>query len=942
MLQKIKNISICLLLCTSFSYGQQTDLKLWYNKPAEKWTDALPIGNGRLGAMIYGGINEEHLQFNEETLWTGRPRDYQRNGANKYLDTIRKLLFEGKQKEAEALAEKKFMGLKDADDSLYVVQKKAWLKDARSPESIAAGLTNTVWETMSLPTLNGWETAGYEGIDGAAWFRNSFTLPETWKDKDLFVDLGRIRDVDYTYVNGQPIGSSEGISTKRHYKIPAAILKTGVNEITVQVINFFDKGGFTGIKTGRLFALYPAGDGFHDTLQLGSNWQYYFQYFQPPAFPQYEASYQPFGDVFFNFGKQGNITNYRRELDISNAVSTVSYTSNNIQFRREYFVSAPDQVLAMHFTASKPGSINLSSWFRSPHQKLSVKKIDDHTMALSVQVKNGALNGVSYMRVVAPAGKIIFTGDKVVIEGANEATFYLTAATNFVNYQDVSANAETKARQAVDALNGKKYADIKDAHVKEYQLYFNSFSVNFGRTKNALLPTDQRILQYTQSTDQGLLALYMQYARYLLISSSRSGTQPANLQGIWNDLLTPPWGSKYTSNINLQMNYWLADILNLSACNQPLFEMIKELAVTGKKTARAHYNADGWVLHHNTDLWRGTPPINAANHGIWPTGGAWLAQHIWDHYQFTKSEHFLRDYYPAMKEAAVFFTQFLVADPNTGRLISTPSNSPEHGGLVAGPTMDHQIIRELFKNCIAAAKQLKVDKDFSDILQKKYDSIAPNTIGSYGELQEWLKQQEDTTEHHRHVSHLWGVYPGTDITWKDTKMMNAARQSLLYRGDDGTGWSLAWKVNLWARFRDGNHAQKIVDLLLSPADDGTSEKGGVYKNLFDAHPPFQIDGNFGGAAGIAEMLVQSHEEYIEILPALPLALASGEVKGICARGGFVFNIKWKDHSLVSVEVLSRAGKKCFLKYGTFKTAFETVAGKRYQLNSKLKSLASKN
>lgn len=374
---------------------------------------------------------------------------------------------------------------------------------------------------------------------------------------------------------------------------------------------------------------------------------------------------------------------------------------------------------------------------------------------------------------------------------------------------------------------------------------------------------------------------------------------------------------------------------------QPLISMVKGLSIAGRQTAKINYDLPGWVLHHNTDIWLGTAPINAANHGIWVSGGAWLCHNMWEHYLFTHDENFLREQaYPAMKACAEFFNGFLINDPKTGYLISTPSNSPEHGGLVAGPAMDHQIIRDLFKNCIAAAKVLHTDAAFSKTLQAKYNRIAPNQIGKYGQLQEWMQDIDDTTDTHRHVSHLWGVYPGTDITWDNSpKLMDAAQQSFKYRGDDGTGWSLAWKVNLMARFKHADHALELVKKLLSVAENGSAkERGGVYHNLFDAHPPFQIDGNFGGAAGIAEMLLQSQQGYIDVLPALPAALPNGEIKGICARGGFVLNMKWQAGGLQQVTVTSKAGGKCRLKYAGTQTEFNTAPGKTYTLNGALKRL----
>ena len=436
-----------------------------------------------------------------------------------------------------------------------------------------------------------------------------------------------------------------------------------------------------------------------------------------------------------------------------------------------------------------------------------------------------------------------------------------------------------------------------------------------------------------EGKDPQFVALYMQYGRYLLISSSRPGTYPANLQGIWNDLLSPPWGSKYTTNINIQMNYWPAEVLNLSPLHSSLFKMIEELSESGKETAREYYNAPGWVLHHNTDLWRGTAPINASNHGIWVTGGAWFCDHLWERYQFTKNENFLKDTaYPIMKSASEFFNSFLIKDPETGYLISTPSNSPEQGGLVAGPTMDHQIIRTLFKNTIEAASILKKDLAFADLLKEKYAQIAPNKIGQFGQLQEWMQDVDDTANKHRHVSHLWAVYPGNEINWEHTpELMKAARQSLIYRGDAATGWSLGWKINLWARFKDGNHTYKLIQMLLSPAGKGA----GSYPNLFDAHPPFQIDGNFGGTAGIGEMLVQSQSGFIDLLPALPNALPEGFIKGIKARGGFELDFSWRNKQLQALTVRSVAGGKLNLKYKDKNISMPTDRNGVYIFNDQL-------
>lgn len=923
--RSIYRIFFCLGLGTAFLPIHAQDLRLWYRQPAQLWTEALPVGNGNLGAMIFGGVEEDHLQFNESTLWTGRPRSYQREDAGKYLDTIRQLLFAGRQADAEALAEKHFMGRKDPDEGQYAQAKAAWLKKVRSDTSLgASGVDTRSWKEMALPTVNGWETAGLEGVDGSVWFRNSFELPADWDEKDIDMPLGRIRDVDYTYVNGRLVGHAEGISTKRVYRIPAALLHKGRNEIAVQVINFDDKGGFTGLKSSEQ----PA------TLRLPTPWKYKIQDDAPPPLPKYEAEYQPFGDLYLHFPTTA-ATDYRRDLDLHTAIASVNYTDNGIHYTREYFASDPQHALVIHLNADRPGHINFHAALGSSHKGFSVRKIDDRTIALNMRVKDGALRGVAYLRVETLHGRVTLSGDSLAIHEADAATLYLTAATNFINYHDVSGQPDVICRQTIARLQRLEYATVRAAHIREYRSLFDPFSLELGPSSGE--PTDQRILHYSAAGDPGLIALYVQYARYLLISSSRPGaTYPANLQGIWSDELNPPWGSKYTTNINLEMNYWGAESLNLSGCSTPLFRLITSLSRTGQATAKAYYNAPGWVLHHNTDLWCGTPPINAANHGIWPTGGAWLCHQLWEHYCFTKDKNFLREYYPVIRASADFFAHFLVRDPRTGYLISTPSASPEHGGLVAGPTMDHQIIRDLFKNCIAAARLLHIDTTFCRVLEEKRARIAPDRIGRYGQLQEWLEDKDDTTDTHRHISHLWGVYPGTDITWATPELMKAARQSLLYRGDDGTGWSLAWKVNCWARFREGDHALRLVDKLLSSAA-GTQggERGGVYPNLFDAHPPFQIDGNFGGAAGIAEMLLQSQDNILDILPALPSALANGEVKGLCARGGFVLDLQWRQGKLTQIEVLSHAGGRCVLHYGDKKLVLETQPGKKYSLDGQL-------
>ncbi len=939
--KKLKYLLIALLITAN---ATAQDLKLWYKQPAIKWTEALPIGNGRIGAMVFGGVENDRIQFNEETLWSGEPRNYSRAGAYKYLDSIRNLLFAGKQKEAEALAEKEFMGLKS-----FEAEKTKWINTVSADKKFATeNFDDNKWKTMPVPSWDGWETVGFEALDGAVWLRTTFTLPDSWEEKDMIADFNRIRDYDFTYVNGVLVGSQQNAESRK-YTIAKNIVHKGKNTIAILVLNFSNKGGIYGYKdTTNHIGIYPV-DNSQEKISLNGQWKYFVVDDNPPPVGNYQADYQPFGDLNLQFTNSNVYTNYRRELNIENAIASTSYSSNNVNYKREYFVSAPNQTIVTHLTANKKASINFSTLLTSPHRNFTVTQLNSNTVVLSVKVRIGVLHGKSYLQIIKKGGSLTIENGKLIIENADEATIYLTAGTNYKNYKEVTANAVQPCISALKSIEGKTYEQIKTAHVNEYQKWFNTFSIKINGNKLAEslkvstkgedlegAATDERLSNFANGNDPSFAALYTQYGRYLLISSSRPGTRPANLQGIWNDMTNPPWGSKYTTNINAEMNYWPAELLNLSVMHEPLFQMIDELATTGKQTAKDHYNAQGWVLHHNTDLWRGTAPINAANHGIWVTGGAWLCQHLWEHYLFTQDKNFLKEKaYPIMKEAAIFFNSFLVKDITTGYLISTPSNSPEQGGLVAGPTMDHQIIRALFNNVVTASKILNTDIVFANTLNKKIKLIAPNKIGKYNQLQEWMQDKDDTTNKHRHISHLWGMYPGSEINYDDApQLMNAAKQSLLYRGDAATGWSLGWKINCWARFKDAEHTFTMIKMLLSPVKGGA----GSYLNLFDAHPPFQIDGNFGGAAGIGELLIQSHTKYIDILPALPKAFANGEVKGICARGGFVIDIKWSEGKLEKLEVVSKAGMPLLLRYNGKIIEIKTKRNKYYTFNEELNEI----
>lgn len=765
-IKKIILISVLAIIAVACTTEEQnSSLKLWYDEPAEAWTEALPVGNGRLGAMVYGTVAKEHIQFNEETLWTGEPHDYSHEGAHEYLAQIRELLFEGKQKEAEQLAMKEFMSV-----------------------------------------------------------------------------------------------------------------------------------------------------------------------------PLRQKAYQPFGDLFIEFPGHEDYYNYSRELDIETAICRTSYFSDGAKFLREVFVSHPDQVIVVRLETDRKNSLDFTLGLDADHEEKSISTREDE-QSLKVAVKDGALFGKAEMKITTD-GEMSNSDSTISVTNASEAIIYLSASTNYVNYKDVGKDPESELHEVFTGIKKKTYESILEDHIKDYQSLFNRFDLNLGESLRDSLPTDERLRMFWEDpVDPAFVAFYVQYGRYLLIASSREGTHPANLQGIWNDRLKPPWDSKYTTNANAGMNYWPAEITNLSECHEPLIRLVEECAETGIVTANEHYNCSGWVLHHNTDIWRGTAPINASNHGIWLGGSGWLSHHLWEHYLFTLDEEYLtREAYPVMRGAAQFYSEFLIEDPKTGWLVSVPSNSPEIGGLVVGPTMDHQIIRSLFRVCIEATEILGIDQEFAAHLKELIPKIAPNQIGQYGQLQEWMEDKDDPENHHRHVSHLWGLHPGNEINQEDTPgLIEAAKQSLILRGDEGTGWSLAWKINYWAKLLDGNHSYELIKMLFRPVESNSSNnrQGGSYINLFDAHPPFQIDGNFGGAAGIVELLIQSHLGKINLLPALPDAFPDGSISGVCARGGFDLSFSWENGELTNVKVFSKAGKVCVLTYGGKKIEFETTMGESYAFNGEL-------
>jgi len=612
----------------------------------------------------------------------------------------------------------------------------------------------------------------------------------------------------------------------------------------------------------------------------------------------------------------------------------------------------------MQVESSKNGSLNFSAGLDSPHSNYTVTVDGDEIILRGTAnnyPKEAGMDGYPYpeskitfearLKIINEGGGIIQDEKTIKVTNAKSVTMYLVAATSFVNYNDISANPTERCKSYLINLEGKSYETLKADHIADYQKLFKRVNLDLGSSEISNRPTNERLISFKTDEDPSLVSLLYQYGRYLLISSSRPGTQPANLQGIWNNRIAPPWDSKYTININTEMNYWPAEITNLGECTEPLIKMVEDLAVTGKNTAKEHYNMNGWVTHHNTDLWRGAAPINNANHGLWPSGGAWLSQHLWWHYQFSGDVEYLKKTaYPVLKEAATFFAEYLVPDPkNPEWLVSGPSNSPELGGLVMAPTMDHQIIRELLANTIEAAEILGVDADFVSMLKEKRAKIAPNQIGQHGQLQEWLMDKDDPKEQHRHVSHLWGLHPGSEIHPLTTPdLAEACKVTLSHRGDGGTGWSRAWKINFWARLLDGDHSFLLLKNLMVPSISIATDmrdKGGLYMNLFDAHPPFQIDGNFGATSGITEMLLQSHlrdengDFYQDILPALPTALSTGKISGIKGRGGFEFSINWENGKLVSVDVKSLLGNKLNLRYNGKLISQETVIGEIYLFNA---------
>ena len=664
--------------------------------------------------------------------------------------------------------------------------------------------------------------------------------------------------------------------------------------------------------------------------------------------------FQTLGDLWIDFGKTAAYKNYYRDLDIINGIASVKYNQEGIQLKREIFASYPAKALIVHLSASKAKALSFTLDINRPERFTTVAQ--QNKLLMTGIMNNGAGGeGMKYKVVVTPVlkgGSIKAEGNKLVISNATEVMLVITSATNYrLHYPDyTNTNYEVELARLAAIAVSKPYARLRSEHIADFSSYMTRVSFQLGNNKNEALATDA-LLQKNKQTqnEQDLYALYFQYGRYLLLSSSRQGSLPANLQGMWANKIQTPWNCDYHTDVNVQMNYWPAEVTNLSETHLQLAELIASLQAPGTKTAQTQYHARGWVMHPITNVWGFTAPGEHPSWGLHVGASAWMNQHLWEHYAFTKEEAYLKKVFPILQSAAAFYLDWLVKDPVSGKLVSGPAASPENNfiapdgsqaSISMGPSHDHQVIHDLFANTLDAAEVLGIKNETIDKIRSAIDQIPAPAIGSDGRLMEWAKEFNEVEPQHRHVSHLFALYPGHQVSYyKTPALAQAARKSLELRGDGGTGWSLAMKVSFWTRLHDGDHALKLLNRLLNPVHSSGVEmtnSGGTYNNLFCAHPPFQIDGNFGATAGIAEMLLQSHEDFIELLPALPGSWKDGEVKGLCARGGFELNMKWQDGKLTDAMLLSKKGGDCKVKYGSEEISLQTVAGKTYALRGLLK------